>query len=87
MRREPTRSLHNLLHRPEELLHGKPSELLAIHAKPKVGEKDRAFQLLETAYAEHNPRLVSLRENVVFDNPRDDPRFADLLRRIGLPPV
>jgi hypothetical protein len=37
MRREPSRSLHNLLHRPDELLHGKPSELLAIHAKPKVG--------------------------------------------------
>ena len=37
MRREPSRSLHNLLHRPDELLHGKPSELLAIHAKPEVG--------------------------------------------------
>jgi len=31
MRREPSRSLHNLLHRPDEVLHGKPSELLAIH--------------------------------------------------------
>jgi len=29
MRPEPTRSLHNLLHRPEKLRAGKPSELLA----------------------------------------------------------
>jgi tetratricopeptide (TPR) repeat protein len=56
-------------------------------AYARLGDKDRAFQLLETAYAERNPRLVNLRENVVFDNLRDDPRFADLLRRIGLPPV
>ena len=33
MRREPSRSLHNLLHRPDEVLHGKPSELLAIHCR------------------------------------------------------
>ena len=33
MRREPSRSLHNLLHRPDELLHGKPSELLATHCR------------------------------------------------------
>ena len=33
MRREPSRSLHNLLHNPDELLHGKPSELLATHCR------------------------------------------------------
>ena len=33
MRREPSRSLHNLLHRPDERLHGKPSELLATHCR------------------------------------------------------
>ena len=56
-------------------------------AYARLGDKDRAFQLLETAYAQHDPRLVLLRENVAFDSLRDDPRFADLLRRIGLPPV
>ena len=33
MRRESSRSLHNLLHRPEELRYGKPSELLATQCR------------------------------------------------------
>ena len=33
MRREPSRSLHNLLHSPEELRYGKPSELLATQCR------------------------------------------------------
>ena len=33
MRREPSRSLHNLLHSPEELRDGKPSELLATQCR------------------------------------------------------
>ena len=56
-------------------------------AYARLGARDSAFEWLEKAYAEHNPALVHLRENVVFDNLRPDPRFADLLRRIGLPPV
>jgi hypothetical protein len=51
----------------------------------RLGEKDQAFEWLEKAYAEHSRDLVHVRENLVFDNVRSDPRFADLLRRIGLP--
>lgn len=49
-----------------------------------LGEKDEAFELLEKAYGQHNPWLVRLRFPP-FDCLRDDPRFADLCRRIGLP--
>jgi tetratricopeptide (TPR) repeat protein len=56
-------------------------------AHARLGERDRAFEWLERAYAERNPGLVHVRELVEFDNIRSDPRFADLLRRIGLPPI
>jgi serine/threonine-protein kinase len=49
-----------------------------------LGEKEQAFEWLEKAYEERSGALVLLR---VCDCEvlRSDPRFADLLRRIGLP--
>ena len=54
-----------------------------LHAR--LGEKDQAFEWLEKAYTEHSDGLVRLREELGFDNLRSDPRYADLLRRVGLP--
>ena len=55
-----------------------------------LGEKARALQALENAYQkrkeERCPWLRSLKVNPVFDDLRGDPRFQDLLRRVGLPP-
>ena len=56
-------------------------------AYARLGERDRAFEWLERAYAKHSPQLPHVRERLEFDNLRSDPRFNDLLRRIGLPPV
>ena len=51
-----------------------------------LGDKDRAFELLETGFAEHNPFLLFLSTDWYwFDEIRDDPRYADLIRRVGLP--
>jgi len=40
---------------------------------------------LEKAYEERFNRLAYLRREPVWDTLRPDPRFTDLLRRIGLP--
>jgi serine/threonine protein kinase/tetratricopeptide (TPR) repeat protein len=50
-----------------------------------LGEKDQAFAWLEKAYEERFNRLAYLRREPVWDSLRSDPRFDDLLRRIGLP--
>jgi hypothetical protein len=49
------------------------------------GQRNQAFSLLEEARAEHSPQLVNLLIEQGFDPLRPDPRFADLLRRVGLP--
>ncbi len=50
-----------------------------------LGEKDEAFAWLEKAYAERDSNVTSLKADQAFDGLRSDPRYADLLRRIGLP--
>lgn len=50
-----------------------------------MGQKDEAFEALERAYAERDTSLLYLRMVWWFDGLRDDPRFEDLVRRVGLP--
>ena len=51
----------------------------------RLGDKDRAFLWLERAWDERSGWMF-LKIDPVWDNLRSDPRFADLLRRIGFPP-
>ncbi len=50
-----------------------------------LGDKEEAFRLLEKGYAEHSATMPWLAIDVFWDGMRSDPRYADLLRRIGLP--
>jgi serine/threonine-protein kinase len=50
-----------------------------------LGENDRAIQYLEKSYEEHSHWLIYLHIDPSMDGLRSDPRFQDLLRRIGLP--
>jgi TolB-like protein len=49
------------------------------------GDKDQAFQWLNTAYQERDEGLVSLKTDFLLDPLRSDPRFAELVRKVGLP--
>jgi serine/threonine protein kinase/Tfp pilus assembly protein PilF len=50
-----------------------------------LGEKDQAFAWLEAGYKERSFQMQFLNFEPRWDNLRSDPRFAELLRRIGLP--
>ena len=45
---------------------------------------DRAFQWLESAYRDRRHRLIYLKSDPAWDPIRSEPRFADLVARIGL---
>jgi TolB-like protein/DNA-binding winged helix-turn-helix (wHTH) protein/Tfp pilus assembly protein PilF len=51
----------------------------------RLGEHDRAMEWLEKAYAERADHLVMLKVDPIFDRLRDDPRYQDLMRRVGFP--
>ena len=56
-----------------------------IWAYAGLGDKERAFAHLERAYQQRAGRLVWLNVDPTLELLRSDPRFDDLLRRIGLP--
>jgi serine/threonine-protein kinase len=50
-----------------------------------LGENERAIEYLEKSYEEHSHWLIYLHIDPSMDGLRQDPRFQDLLRRVGLP--
>ena len=50
-----------------------------------LGDKEQAFQWLNTAYQERDDGLVNLKTDFLLDPLRSDPRFDDLRRKVGLP--
>ncbi|HBE83448.1 MAG TPA: hypothetical protein DDW24_11775 [Blastocatellia bacterium] len=50
-----------------------------------LGDKDKAFEWLEKDFQNRDSRLNTFRWELQFEPLRDDPRFKDLLKRMGLP--
>ncbi len=55
-----------------------------VNAYLGLDDKEMAFASLEQAYQEQSNILQYLKVHPFFDPLRDDPRFADLVRRVGL---
>ena len=60
-----------------------PLHIAMIYAT--LGEDDKAFTWLEKAYDEHSTWLINLNVEASWDKIRSDPRFYNLLGRVGLP--
>jgi TolB-like protein/Tfp pilus assembly protein PilF len=50
-----------------------------------LGDKERAFQYLERAFADREDALLHLKTEPMFDSLHSDPRFRDMLKRLNLP--
>jgi TolB-like protein/DNA-binding winged helix-turn-helix (wHTH) protein len=50
-----------------------------------LGDVDRALQVMESAYRRRDGGLILLNADPRFDSLKSDPRFQQLLQRIGLP--
>jgi tetratricopeptide (TPR) repeat protein len=50
-----------------------------------LGNKDQAFKWLNTAYQERDFNMIGLKTDFLLDPLRSDPRFAELVRKVGLP--
>ena len=55
-----------------------------VWAYDAIGDKDAAFAWLDRAYAQHSNEMTGLKVGPGYDRLRDDPRFEQMLRRIGL---
>ena len=60
-------------------------EYLLAGSYARLGEKDAAFEYLEKSLASRDFQIISLKTDRAFDSLHGDPRFSDLLRRIGFP--
>ncbi len=60
-----------------------PHHLAHIHVA--LGETDAAFHWLERAFQDRSDYMPLLGVDPLLDTIRDDPRFADVIRRVGIP--
>ena len=69
---------------PEPRPHGHAPLHGARAAPGKAGERETAFAWLERALKERSHWLVAVRVDSRFDSLREEPRFEDLLKKMGV---
>jgi len=79
--RESTKLLDDLKD-PSRPTYASPFDVALVYVG--LGDHDQAFAWLQKAYDERDRDILSLKVNPVLDPLRSDPRFADLMRRMGV---
>jgi eukaryotic-like serine/threonine-protein kinase len=72
-----------VLKREQQREYVSPSEIVRYYAL--MGDRDHTFEWLEKGYAERSGRMEYVKIEVFLDPYRSDPRYIDLLKRMGLP--
>jgi tetratricopeptide (TPR) repeat protein len=73
----------------EQMKLGRPDPVPSMYfarAYAGVGRPDETLSWLEKAYQDRDPDLIFLRIDPDWDLLRGNPRFAALIRRVGIPP-
>ena len=60
-----------------------PYEIATLYAN--LGDEDNAFKWLDAAFEDRDIRLMRLKTDFLLDRLRSDRRFAELVRKVGLP--
>jgi len=82
-RAEAKKILHDLEKKPKSA-YVSPYMIATIYAG--LGDKDKAFEFLERAYQERSLDISwHIKADLRIDNLRSDPRFQELVRRVGYP--
>ena len=79
--RAEAETLLNVLQEIAERSYVSPYAMLVIHLA--LGPEERVFELLEQLFEEHNDWLVWLKVSPELKHLHDDPRFKNMLKRVG----
>jgi TolB-like protein/DNA-binding winged helix-turn-helix (wHTH) protein len=69
----------------DTLKHPQPDSWDLANAYVLAGMREKALEILFRVLPTHEPGLLQIRVDPDFDSIRDDPRYAELVRRIGFP--
>ena len=70
-----------------QLAHTAGSEFQAAETYGFFGNTDKAFEWLDRAVTQHDSGIIYLRRDALLPGVESDPRYAALLKRVGMPPV
>jgi hypothetical protein len=52
-----------------------------------AGDKDETLKYLELSYRNHDPDLIFIQNEPLFDFLHSDPRYQDIVKKMGLSPA
>ncbi|HEV1993322.1 MAG TPA: winged helix-turn-helix domain-containing protein [Candidatus Acidoferrum sp.] len=81
---QPAEARHALENLKKQNRHQEIDQAALAWAYIALGDNEQAFGWLEKAYSQHSNAMITLKVEPGYDPLRSDPRFQDLLRRVGL---